>query len=121
LSACDVSVCTENRTTSEWVLQTGVVAILAGGNALDFIGSLNFSFDEYTGVTETYTVPFRVKGNEGRKGSNVIKTGTMTSVGGSYIELKEDQTTGGVGEVNLNGQMVQAARVSSIIPAVCQP
>jgi hypothetical protein len=121
LSACNVSACTQNQTTSEWTLQTGLGAIIAGGNALDFIGSLGFSFDKNTGVTETYTVPFRVKGGVQPKNPNVIRTATFVSTGGVYTELREDQTTGGTGDVTLNGAIIQAGRVGSVVPTACQP
>jgi hypothetical protein len=115
LGACNVSVCTLNATTNTYSLQTGFAAPLIGGNPLDFLTYLVFGYQEATGVTESLTLPLRVRATTT---GSALRTVSLTSIGGAFMETPEDGSSGEIGTATLKATSLVS---SASVPTPCQP
>lgn len=122
-TACSLNVCVlTNAATQTWSLHPNITVTTYAGSALDFLTVLDFTYTLSAGHEVQYSVPLRIKGSVDKKAPDVIKSASVNSSGGLFIETvtTTSPATVATGSLSLNGAFIPSNKVASKVPSACQ-
>lgn len=119
-TSCSLNVCALDFATTSWVMHPNITVSTLSGKALDFLTLLEFTFTESTGNTLEYRIPLRIKGTEDKKALNTIKSASVNSSGGLFVESVGTPVSHvGIGSLTLSGVFIPNSKVPTKVPADC--